>query len=80
MRAVLRPMVSPGQPPRVLVVSRLASACAPATPGDGVIQARANESGTLSALTAREMEISISAGNRPPTSIRAIPTKADLAR
>ena len=55
MRSVLRPMVSPGQPPRVLVVSRLAATAGPAQ--EGVVQARANESGALASLTARELEI-----------------------
>jgi DNA-binding CsgD family transcriptional regulator len=57
MRSVLRPMVSPGQPPRVLVVSRLAAAAGPAVAGENIVQARAHESGALASLTAREMEI-----------------------
>jgi DNA-binding CsgD family transcriptional regulator len=54
MRSVYRPMASPGQSPRVLIVSRLA-----ATTGaqEGVVQSRANESGALATLTARELEI-----------------------
>jgi len=54
MRSVYRPMASPGQTPRVLIVSRLA-----VTTGaqEGVVQSRANESGALSSLTARELEI-----------------------
>jgi DNA-binding CsgD family transcriptional regulator len=54
MRSVYRPMASPGQSPRVLIVSRLA-----ATGGaqEGVVQSRANESGALASLTARELEI-----------------------
>lgn len=56
MRAVFRPMVSPGQPPRVLVVSHVSSGQLQGD-GDGVIRARVNESGTLGTLTARELEI-----------------------
>src|SRR5690348_10684241 len=56
MRSVYRPMASPGQSPRVLIVSRLAAA--PATGAqEGVVQSRANESGALATLTARELEI-----------------------
>jgi DNA-binding CsgD family transcriptional regulator len=56
MRAVFRPLVSPGQPPRVLVVSHL-SVGVPQAEGDGVVRARVNESGALGSLTTREMEI-----------------------
>jgi DNA-binding CsgD family transcriptional regulator len=56
MRAVFRPLVSPGQPPRALVVSRLAATGLPEE-SNGVVHARANESGPLGSLTAREMEI-----------------------
>jgi DNA-binding CsgD family transcriptional regulator len=56
MRSVFRPLVTPGQPPRVLVVSHL-SVGTPKTEGDGVVRARVNESGRLGALTARELEI-----------------------
>jgi DNA-binding CsgD family transcriptional regulator len=56
MRAVFRPLVSPGQPARALVVSRLAAAGLPGE-SNGVVHARANESGPLGTLTAREMEI-----------------------
>jgi len=54
MRAVFRPMVSPGQPPRVLVTSRLAIGD---QTGEGVVNARFNDSGALGSLTARELEI-----------------------
>jgi DNA-binding CsgD family transcriptional regulator len=54
MRAVFRPMVSPGQPPRVLVTSRLAIGD---QSGEGVVHARFNDSGALGSLTARELEI-----------------------
>jgi DNA-binding CsgD family transcriptional regulator len=53
MRSVYRPLPSPGQTPRVLIVSRLAGNGAQ----EGVVHSRANESGPLSALTARELEI-----------------------
>ncbi|HYE62017.1 MAG TPA: LuxR C-terminal-related transcriptional regulator [Phycisphaerales bacterium] len=54
MRAVFRPMMSPGQPPRVLVTSRLAIGD---QTGEGVVHARVNDSGALASLTARELEI-----------------------
>jgi PAS domain S-box-containing protein len=56
MRASFRPMMSPGQPPRVLVTSRLAVGAMPAD-SEGVVHARVNDSGTLGSLTARELEI-----------------------
>lgn len=55
MRSVYRPMASPGQSPRVLITSRLAAT--PAGAQEGVVHSRANESGALSSLTARELEI-----------------------
>jgi PAS domain S-box-containing protein len=56
MRAVFRPIVSPGQPPRVLVVSRLAGPL-PTEPESGIVRSRVNDSGSLGQLTARELEI-----------------------
>lgn len=55
MRTVMRPLSSPGQTPRVLMVSRLAGTGS--AEGNGVLRSRVNESGQLGSLTAREMEI-----------------------
>ncbi len=57
MRTVFRPMVVPGQAPRVLVVSRLAGSSTAPREGDGVVRSRVNDAGQIGSLTARELEI-----------------------
>ncbi len=56
-RSVFRPLQVAGQPSRILVVSPVGAAAQPSQDASSTLHSRANESGPLASLTARELEI-----------------------
>ena len=56
-RSVFRPLLIAGQPSRVLVVSPVGASAPASQDAAGTLHSRANESGALASLTARELEI-----------------------
>ncbi len=56
-RSVFRPLQVAGQPSRILVVSAVGASSPAGHDAAGILHSRANESGPLASLTARELEI-----------------------